>query len=202
MTAKNITILIAGIVLILVSFILGRNSKQCPKIDSVVYHDTIRVETPIVYPPQTSYPISVATKKQHPKAVVKHDTPNAPNEQQISNVDESVANIGFKQIDTLRFKNMWVSITDTGDCYGVISRNHAFGGYEESSVITRTNNYILPPPLFQLNAGVQTLFNANGFKLVDVAPVVSLDYKHKHMASFSYGIETKQVLISLQTKIK
>lgn len=108
----------------------------------------------------------------------------------------------FYAIDTLRFDSMYVTIRDTGDCFGILHRDATLGGKKEEVYITKTitNTFLKPYPLFTLFGGVQAnMLNKN---LYEISPTLNLCIKNKFQLGYGYGINYKTQNISILLKLK
>lgn len=109
----------------------------------------------------------------------------------------------FTSYERIKYDSLYVDITDTGNCNGIITRHSVFGGKIKERIITNTIEKIVNQPisLFQLNAGLKTTFT-NKWQLQDLAPSVQLSFKQKHSIGYDYQIQSKQHSLTFLTKIK
>jgi len=185
-----------GIVFFLISFSVGRWSKQCATISNTVYKtDTLYMKEPIVAMPVISIPknkeIHIINKIVYKDSLINiHDTLYM----------ESPL---FESVDTLRYKGIYVSIIDTGNCTGILSRQSLFGGELETKVITNTitNNVIIPPHFLTLYGGANSKFSKE-FLLNDIGPIIELSIKQKYNVGYAYFLNSGQHTIHLTIKLK
>jgi len=138
---------------------------------------------------------------------VSHDTITIVREgENINTLDTiiQIVNGTFISNDTLRYDSTFVALKDSGNCNGIMKREYQFYGLQKQREIVKTitNNIILPQPFFQVNMGVMTSFNKGFGNVVDIAPLVQLEYRKKYQASYSFQLNQKQHNISVTTKIK
>lgn len=165
---------------IIIAFLLGRYSKQCPEIINTVVEEK--------YVPITGgigSPIVIAGK---PKNVYIHDT-----------VKIKVKGPTFYSTDTLRFDSIIVMIKDTGNAEGIINRGALFGGKVKEKIIT--NTVIKPAPLLQLDAGIRAQFDC-AWQANDIGPAAQLQIKNKYSLGYSYMINNRSHNVSLLVKLK
>jgi len=178
--------------LLLVTFIsgifIGRSYKKntiqtITKIDTIINYVTIKDS------------IIIHTK---PTNTILYKTIN-----KVNNVTKIDTSIGFTSTDTLRFDSLFVAITDTGNCNGIINRQSVFGGKIITKEISKTITKEIekPTPLFQINAGVQSSFIGK-WENVDLGPAIQVQLKQKYSVGYSYLIGSSTHNISLLTKIK
>lgn len=191
---KNYTILtIALVVGFLIGGWAGCHFKKCPEMASVETRiDTVFSSYPIVDTFMTSKPVNKYIYK------TVHVQPTLQGKDTIW-----VNHPKWESFDTLRHEGLFVSISDIGDCSGVMDRKAVFSGSLKERIITNTitNNVLVPPPMISLHAGASASFS-NRWKAFDVAPVVTLAWRQKHLASYSYGLNTSTHTVSLQIKIR
>lgn len=193
---NKLFILILAIAMVL-TFFLGRQSKKCASIESVI---TEKVVTDTVY---TSYPVYLETKSKpitytiyKDKLVSKTDTIY----DQIDFINDCMESISF---DTLNYEGLKVAIQDSINCTGITSRNTIFFGTLPERIITNTNYVTLPhiEQLLSVHAGASASFS-NKWKVFDVGPNLMLSLKNKHNVSISYMMNTSTINLNLSTRIK
>jgi len=177
---------------------VGYNSKKCQIIK------TEKIVSDTFY---SSYPIEVDKIVKVPINKVSHDTITIVREgENINTLDTiiQIVNGTFISNDTLRYDSTFVALKDSGNCNGIMKREYQFYGLQKQREIVKTitNNIILPQPFFQVNMGVMTSFNKGFGNVVDIAPLVQLEYRKKYQASYSFQLNQKQHNISVTTKIK
>jgi hypothetical protein len=200
-------------------FLVGRWSKQCPElITQSIVSDTAEKYVPItggagnpltVITEPTNAPyiphIEQKTKVSKPKSPAKSvfEIPHIITQNKDTCKEPLQRAITFTSKDTLRFDSLYVAISDTGNCDGIITRQSTFGGKIKEKTITNTITKVVqnPTPLFQLNAGVQSSFS-NHWKVQDIGPALQLQLKQKFTVGYSYMINSQLHNISLLTKIK
>lgn len=199
--------------------LVGRWSKQC----AVVTAETTMSDTTDTYVPITGgagSPITVITYPQN-KLIAPKTTKIASNTKKVAKnaivvnrdtcfefIDTCIEFLNTKEpiftaTDTLCFDSLFVAITDTGNCNGIISRHSFFGGKIKEKTITNTITKVVTKPLslFQLNGGIQSSFNTQ-WQVQDIGPALQLQLKQKHAVGYSYMISTGTHNISLLTKLK
>lgn len=177
---------------------VGYNAKKCQKIE------TIKVVSDTFY---SSYPIEVDKVAKVPINKVIHDTITIVKKGENTNEKDTifkVVNSKFVLHDTLSHDSIFVALKDSGNCNGIMKREYQFYGSQKQREIVKTitNNIILPQPFFQVNMGVMTSFNKGFGNVVDIAPMVQLEYRKKYQASYSFQLNQKQHNISATIKIK
>lgn len=199
MTNKTINIIL-GIVMFLllgISFWIGRISVKCPEIiktqiktDTLILHDTINKERIV----SISKPYNVIINKD----VIKYKTND------IYHTDTLYRDYPtFLSIDTLRYKNIYVSINDTGSCDGIYSRHYIFGGDIENKVITKTitNTITRNIPLISLYGGFSSIFDKS-WKYKDVGPYLQLSIKERYNIGYNYMLNSQDNILHLTIKLK
>lgn len=177
---------------------VGYKSKKCQIIE------TTKVVSDTFY---SSYPIEVDRVVKVPINKVSHDTITIVKKgENIHTLDTiiQVVNGTFISHDTLSHDSIFVALKDSGNCNGIMKREYQFYGAQKQREIVKTitNNIILPQSLLQLNLGVVSSFNKGFSNVVDIAPMVQLEYRKKYQASYSFQFNQKQHNISVSTKIK
>ena len=177
---------------------VGYKSKKCQIIEKTkVVSDTF----------YSSYPIEVDKVVKVPINKVSHDTITIVKKGENIHTKDTiykVINSTFISNDTLSHDSIFVALKDSGNCNGIMKREYQFYGSQKQREIVKTitNNIILPQPFFQVNLGVMTSFNKGFSNVVDIAPMVQLEYRKKYQASYSFQLNEKQHNISVTTKIK
>jgi hypothetical protein len=176
-------------------YFTGRHFKQCPEVVKEIF-TTDTVEKYV-----GSSPLYLESKPHN--VIIDHNM--------VKNIHDTINSHDtlykeyptFSSIDTLRNDSLFVAITDTGNCNGILTRHSVFGGKIKEKTITNTIIKVVqkPTPLFQLNAGVQCSFS-NQWKVQDIGPVIQLSLKQKFSVGYSYMVGTSSHNILLTTKIK
>ncbi len=196
---KNILwVMVALFTIFIFGMGVGYNSKKCQIIESTkVVSDTF----------YSSYPIEVDKVVKVPINKVSHDTITIVKKGENIHTKDTiykVVNGSFIVNDTLAYDSIFVALKDSGNCSGIIERQYKFYGAQKQREITKTitNNIILPQPILQLNLGVMASFDKGFGKVIDIAPMVQLEYHKKYQASYSFQLNEKHHNISVSTKIK
>lgn len=195
---KTLVYIIIGVLALILGFYLGfKYGKRNYKIDS---HSTTKIEYKIdtlkenIYITKPINKIVYINKPiyQEPTTIIQKEYINVPNNVPI-----------FITQDTLRYKKLFVSLLDSGDCNGIFSRQYQFLGTEETKIITNTitNTVTKKPPLFSIYGGLNSRF-ASGFKIVDIGPLLQLSIKQKYIIGYSYLISENNNNIHLGIKLK
>jgi hypothetical protein len=105
--------------------------------------------------------------------------------------------------DTLKSEYGEIAILDSSNCSGIIGRSSKWNIKKEVIVTTKTITKTItnPPAIVSLYGGVGSIMN-DKFNVLDIAPTLSLSLKQKHQLNYGYLLNTRQHLISLQTRIK
>lgn len=195
MTNKTINIVLITICVFLlgIGFWIGRSSKSYKtnvsiKTDTVLVYDTI-ISKEVVEKPTTVF-INKEIIKERGKLVYIDTSSNTQIE-----IDSNEAL--FTVLDTLKYNTIGVSILDSANCYGILSRRYKFFGEIESKVITNTiTNTITPKiPLYSLYGG---LF----YNMKDIGPSGSIILKNRVNVGYSFGIINKSHNFTALYKIK
>lgn len=198
MKDKKIAIVSVVILLILgLGMYFGYNLHKCPTIDVTNYvevHDTQYI---------ASSPIEIQSKPTNtivkvPKYITKYiDTNGVKHDTTFLDYPMVISN------DTLKSEYGEIAILDSSNCSGIIGRSSKWNIKKEVIVTTKTitKNITNPPAIVSLYGGVGSLMN-DKFNVLDIAPTLSLSLKQKHQLNYGYLLNTRQHLISLQTRIK
>lgn len=196
---KNIIwIIVALFTIFMFGVGVGYNSKKCQKIE------TTKVVSDTFY---SSYPVEVEKVVKVPINKVSYDTIRIVKKGENIHTSDTIIQIlngYFVSNDTLRYDSTFVALKDSGNCDGIMKREYQFYGVQKQREIVKTitNNIILPQPFFQLNLGVMASFDKGFGKVIDIAPMVQLEYHKKYQASYSFQLNEKHHNISVSTKIK
>lgn len=194
---SNIVIILVAFGLFIAGYFIGYNY-------GVKKQKTLLVQTEVHDTSYSSYPIEVEKLVSVPKnVIINKDVVRFVKYDSIS-CDTFYNQIPlFASTDTLRFDSLFVAISDTGNCYGVINRHSVFGGFQKERIITNTitNTITKPISLFQLNAGVGTTLSSD-YKFVDVSPMLQLIFKQKAIIGYGYRLNERSHNIQLTTKLK
>jgi hypothetical protein len=188
-------------------YFVGRWSKQCP----AIINETKSSDTTTNYVPISGGGGSPLTVITYPKNAT------IPNNNQIENKRELCLKPStklihdtifkeyptFASVDTLRNDSLFVAITDTGNCNGIITRHSVFGGKIKEKTINNTITKVIekPIPIFQLNGGVQSSFS-NQWQVREIGPILQVQLKQKFTVGYTYFVNSQTHNISLLTKIK
>ena len=189
---KNAYWVIITLIIMTIVFFMGRGSKKCPKIEikttTTTIIDTIKV--PIESPLLESKPVSKVIPK--PKIINTVTTYTQEIHDTIF-LDYPT----FEAKDTLRYKNQFVAILDSGNCSGILNRHYQFGGSEERIVVNNhiTNTIVRPIPLLEVYGGFQ-------LNKKDIGPLVQLSIKQKLNLGYSYMITSQTHNLQTTYKIK
>lgn len=194
---NTLTIIIAVVTFVL-GLVAGCHIKKCPVIESSnTIIDTVYQGYPIIDTYRISKPVNIPYPVHVPGKVIRiTDT-----------VFRNVVKPTFTAEDTLRYQkngnNIFVAISDKGNCDGIISRGSVFGGDFKERVITvnTTNTVIKPYPFMALYAGASASFSGR-WKAFDVGPAVSVSFRQRHNIGYSYQLNTSTHNLTLQTRIK
>jgi hypothetical protein len=218
-----LALLILLILVFTAGILVGRWSKQCP----IVIAATKSSDTTETYVPITigaGSPLTVISKPANAPYIphiqnktklhqlkspvnsvfeIPHISPQNKETFKDSCKELCQEPITFTAKDTIRFDSLYVAISDTGNCKGIITRHSVFGGKIKEKTITNTITQVVqyPTPVFQLNAGVQSSFT-NQWQVRDIGPAVHLQLKQKFTVGYTYMVNSQTHNISLLTKIK
>jgi len=195
MTNTTINIILGLVMIFLfgIGFWIGRSSVKYPEIintqiqtDTLIVHDTINKEHIVTI----SKPHNVIINKYKTNDIYRTDTLYK---------DYPI----FLSVDTLRYNNIYVSLSDTGSCDGIYSRHYMFGGDLEQKIITNTitNTITRKVPLFSLYGGISSIFDKS-CKYQDIGPTLQLSIKNRYNLGYGYMIKSQDNILHLNIKLK
>lgn len=186
---QNAFWVIVTLIIMTIIFFMGRGSKHCPKIEikTTTTIDTFKI--PIKSPVLESKPVS----KVLPSKIINTVTTYTQEVHDTTFLDYPT----FQAKDTLRYKDQFVAILDSGNCSGILNRYYQFGGLEERIVSNThtTNTIVRPVPLFGVYGGFQ-------LNRKDIGPLVQLSIKQKLNLGYSYMITSQTHNLQTTYKIK
>jgi hypothetical protein len=197
------TLAILLCIIFFTGFWAGRTTKHCAEI----VQEILTTDTLIQY--VSSSPLTITSKPKvtvMEKPIMELITKYVDTGINVILIKRDTINISNGQwsaIDTLQNDSLFVAITDTGDCNGILTRHSVFGGKIKERTINNTILKVVqkPTPLFSLYAGIAV----NGtipFALKDMGPIATLGIKDAQLISLGYGLQQKQFTFHFQTKFK
>jgi hypothetical protein len=106
----------------------------------------------------------------------------------------------FTSLDTLRKDSLYVIVSDSGNCLGIINRVATFGGKEKIIQKTITNTIHSKPPLFAIYGGVNGVYSNKTIETIQ--PNLMLLYKGNLGFEYGYGLNNNSHNLGVKIKIK